>query len=1159
VADQWEQYATSTTANPQLPPNTSGTESAIPVESTKQPKSLPPKTTDKWAQYADTAPSKPVENQEVAPATPSKDKWAIYADKPSDKTGVEKPQVAETATHKNQQKGTTGETISAAPRHFYDPIVQAFTGPGTAYGAAQAKRTGARIDTAPGKPLIDFQALHGHEPEAKSTAGKVVQQIVGGAEEFASGLTTPQNVLTLLGTHGLSGAIPLASKLIALGFSYKMLKSAFEEAPVATEKLKKGDIPGFAREMTKIGLTTALGTKLAMHGAESAEQATKPAGRAESKPGSLTTSAAPAAAGGETAGAPRVDFRETPVVKDSLTTQGGSVHGPVTYGFGLGALGEFDLSTPESEALAAQRKATLAALEKAKATPEQTDLAARLRAQLTGVREFLRTWINQKMLSLKAKTLKDHVDREALTLLRDFKDKPGELQQFLDGTHPWLSNQAITARLLEDKPDATPEDIRKATVMVVQAMAKMKPVIERALNPTPAMLKADPILTDIARQFLAAGKAKGILDSSITPEAYAPHMINPGDGLAGDGEVDPASYRPINERGKLVAGKIARKFGFAKQRQYPTMLHAIADGLQPRTLDIIDAFTIYGDKFANAFATRDWEETVADTGLGLWTTRDKAPAGWRPIAEHSPLFMKRATFPIRGEDTTETKHATVEYRFYVPPYIEEAMRPITDPDFTSRLMGFTKLRAYQAFTKTANLAWSLFHPKALTIMAYNSMGPRDFIRGLRIDRNSDYFKAGQRQMALDGGVPLGDVNSRTFEAYRALKPSSIPTQVDIWRAKKGLREADKLAEGFTTFTFDTVGGKFKVVDYLLKKRAFEATHPNATTAELRTYMRGVTQYLNNVYGGINWENRGWNRASVNYMRAIIMAPDWTYSNIFGIRDAFFDWKNWRASSSRLSRAFWMKAVANGIAATIMTSILLQGHKFYQVVDSDKKLMLRALTEVYMGDDAQGNHIFRPIFFAGAQSDLINTITKMATDGPAIGLAEEMRNKITPGLRTAPTLMTNKTYVGSEISDREEPWLTQARRQAGFAIGDTLPVPFWVLTAKDMLFGTDSSKYSAAEVAETMLLASPSHHVRPTGTPEEEAKRKAKAAAGHFVQSPEGAEESRRNKEWIRRLKAGDESVWGEIDRWIAEAGSDSKEYKRRSAKSRAIKKVADKP
>ena len=251
-----------------------------------------------------------------------------------------------------------------------------------------------------------------------------------------------------------------------------------------------------------------------------------------------------------------------------------------------------------------------------------------------------------------------------MTIARGFKGREDELRQFIDGTHPWLSTPEIIKRIIEDKPDATPEDIRKAQLLVAKIHEQFKPVMERALNPTEAMQKADPTFDRLAEQYLSMGQAVGILESSIDPASYAPNMINPGEGLLADAEYTADAYAPINERGKMVAGKIGLSFGNAKHRSYPTILHAIFDGLRPKTLDITDAFTIYGDKFATAFGTREWINAVADGNMGVWTTADKAPRGWRQIAPHSKMFTKRATFPIRamrGHDQDRARDSRVRF------------------------------------------------------------------------------------------------------------------------------------------------------------------------------------------------------------------------------------------------------------------------------------------------------------------------------------------------------------------------------------------------------------------------------------------------------------------------------------------------------------------
>ena len=337
------------------------------------------------------------------------------------------------------------------------------------------------------------------------------------------------------------------------------------------------------------------------------------------------------------------------------------------------------------------------------------------------------------------------------------------------------------------------------------------------------------------------------------------------------------------------------------------------------------------------------------------------------------------------------------------------MRPLTDPDSTSKIMGFTKLRVYQAATKAMNLGWSLFHPKAEFLVASGSIGPVEAIKALaQMDRTGEIFLQGEREMSFEGGVPLGEAGGqRTFEAYRSLKPGAIPTQADIWKTKKGVRDAVKAADAITHFTFDTTAGRWKVYDYLVRKAAYLAKNPTSTPGQLHAEMRRNTEYLNNAYGGIHWENRGWNRQTVNVMRAIIMAPDWVFSNVFTVKSAMMDWRKGTGASSRM---FIARSAANGIAATVVTSILLNGPaKYYQVIDEDKKNIRRALTEVYTGDDKDGRHIWRQIYFGGAMSDIAQVVNKAADDGP-VGILEYARNKTRTSLEAS-----NRTGSERELS------------------------------------------------------------------------------------------------------------------------------------------------
>jgi hypothetical protein len=136
---------------------------------------------------------------------------------------------------------------------------------------------------------------------------------------------------------------------------------------------------------------------------------------------------------------------------------------------------------------------------------------------------------------------------------------------------------------------------------------KLRPAIERAMNPTPAMLKADSVLTRIAEVSLNEGKKLGFIDHHVSPDEYVTHL------LEGDEAQKPSL---VDRMGRAMGGKIGRNFPYNQERAFPTILEAIAHNQRPQTLDALKAFDTYGDKFATARATHLLVNQLVDSQPG---------------------------------------------------------------------------------------------------------------------------------------------------------------------------------------------------------------------------------------------------------------------------------------------------------------------------------------------------------------------------------------------------------------------------------------------------------------------------------------------------------------------------------------------------------------
>jgi len=287
--------------------------------------------------------------------------------------------------------------------------------------------------------------------------------------------------------------------------------------------------------------------------------------------------------------------------------------------------GLFDEEKPESGDLFGNERGSLSL--KSTKTPEQIQAerdkqyGQNMREWFTARRDLWSARVRQNMELLRKK-LPETVDREGLLLMRDMRNHPGELAQYLAGTHPVFGE---VPRL-----DLANENIQK-----------LRPAIERAMNPTPEMLKADSVLTHIAEISLREGQRLGFIDHHVSPDEYVTHLFDPEDkqkpGLA-------------DLMGKAMGGKIGRNFPFNQERAFPTILEAIANGQRPKTLDALRAFDVYGDKFATARATHMLINQLRDSDTGVWGSQaggGRAERLGRDSPTCSPIPQPGGVYPTQ--------------------------------------------------------------------------------------------------------------------------------------------------------------------------------------------------------------------------------------------------------------------------------------------------------------------------------------------------------------------------------------------------------------------------------------------------------------------------------------------------------------------------------
>ena len=736
--------------------------------------------------------------------------------------------------------------------------------------------------------------------------------------------------------------------------------------------------------------------------------------------------------------------------------------GPVTLGSGLGAFEPFlRESFEEMRSLKEKRDAAIEELERSKITPGEKNWGRQVLHFFTGERDLWGARANQGIAKARKLTIRSRArsgesagvdtDAEAVSLMREFKNRPGELRAFLDGTHPALTE-------IENADQFT---------RVMDRIQKLRPVIARAMAPGPAMNAVDAFYTQMAERTAAEGKRTGALEQTWNPETYVPHVLNP----KGEGEF-PGLRKAV---GRALGNKIGKYFGFSNHRTWPTLLHAIAGDVIPKTLNVHDAFTIQQDNFATARATRMLEAQLKATKAGIYTVKKSAPEGWVPLAPASEEFTQSVPYDTGALDEEgQPVLDTAERRLYVPQWMEEALRPVTAPDYTPEIAGVAPIRHFQAYTKAIQLGLSFFHATTENYMALANMGPTGWAKALfAADRESPEFLMAERDLIAHGGTT--SIQGHTVEAYRAMSPGSIPTYAEIWRRAPVVKQMDEAAAAISEFTFGNIQRRFKVTDYQMHVAQWMAKHPDPAPGELTAAKRSIAKEVNAVYGGLHWENLdpltpwtrpGVNKPTVEMARALMLAPDWTISNLFNL--SYTTERGTPAGS--LARRFWTRQIVGGLIATQMASLMFT---------RGQRLSPRP-TMVYMGKDPEGREVYQNLFFKGAGGDVTNLISNVYDYG-AEGIVRSMAGKAAPLLRTGLQLANNRDYLGRPIAPKGLNLLAQFARFGLFTGKSLAPVPLSFQNQKDMLFGPEAHKFTVPEYFTTMFAGNPPAHVAPTGT------------------------------------------------------------------------------
>lgn len=493
----------------------------------------------------------------------------------------------------------------------------------------------------------------------------------------------------------------------------------------------------------------------------------------------------------------------------------------------------------------------------------------------------------------------------------------------------------------------------------------------------------------------------------------------------------------------------------AKARVFDTEFQAVEAGKKFATTDVADALSIHNEEMARVNASRNLAQTMVDTGLGQWTDKGSAPEGYAAVGN-----IRKGT-----------------ESFVAPKGISKGLQAIADPDFTKKIDALRGIQKYQGLVKTVDLSYSLFHH--LTMAAQTlAQGGFDAIRNApsMLDK-LDSLEFAQVEQDFTRNTGITTKVSDNQDVLRNLLGADKKGITNLPVIKQFLQGANKSSD----FLFGKVQRFIKVMDYGERVANWTADHPTATNTEVSAFKKSIAKEVNSAYGGLNWEAMGINKSTQSLLRTILLAPDWTISNVEQAKMAF------GSEGSAAAKAAWgnyTKAIVGGLLATNGLNKLITGHFAYQN-PKGHEFELEISPNVYVS------------LVRGGPGDLLKAYSNIKESGPLQGSARFVQGKLSPFIRTAISMFSGVDYAGRPIYSGNT--VLEKTKSGLLNLGaESFPIPFGASTTVKYLTDKNTPKTVAGTAAVISGLGRFSKNSQMNGLIQD--NKSAKAGARDDIQS-----------------------------------------------------------
>ncbi|KKM86132.1 hypothetical protein LCGC14_1282050 [marine sediment metagenome] len=378
-------------------------------------------------------------------------------------------------------------------------------------------------------------------------------------------------------------------------------------------------------------------------------------------------------------------------------------------------------------------------------------------------------------------------------------------------------------------------------------------------------------------------------------------------------------------RQEFLKRKFGTKTSRARARTLEGILHGWSIGKKLRVKTATGAQNAAQIQVATTIVDRETLKLARKWGL----ISDKQPEGWVPVEHPNFADWRYAGEDVVGETYGQnffvTENGTIleRRRLYATPELGKSLNKILA---TPNLKGvLAVIDEWNTAIKQTILYTSFFHHQAY-IRSYVG-GGRTGIKGLNV---AQAYRDG-RQAVMNFETDLKDLvfAGLTIGRVQDIDESVIKRFDNVWdRVAKALGKEDvgafqvlrNIRDKQTDFLFKRLGPYLKVQTALLEYRhelnkQKSRIESGATTR--REVADNVANLINDDFGGLNLQRLGIDPRTWQIARFLMLAPDWTISNVRTMTKAFK-----AGDQGAMYRAFWGRVLGKLLGATVLWNVIM---------------------------------------------------------------------------------------------------------------------------------------------------------------------------------------------------------------------------------------------